>query len=87
MSPGTIVAPQMGATVHVYTGSAPIPIPAIITAVWGDGMINATGFKMDGSITSFSSIHPNGHPRAGSITWTYPPTPGLMLLSEMGFGQ
>jgi hypothetical protein len=91
--PGMTQAPAIGRVVHIRTargiqtdiGDIDITIPAMIVAVWGDGMINATGFKADGSITTFSSIHPTGHPRAGSITWHWPEYVAPVTLQSLGF--
>jgi hypothetical protein len=42
---------------------------------------------MDGTLTSFGSIHPTGHPRAGSATWEYIPMSNLVTLASLGFAE
>jgi hypothetical protein len=82
-APGMFQPPSLGRVVLV---SGPhYEIPAIITAVWNRGMINATGFLFDGTLTSFSSISPEGHPDGGTITWKWPGYVTPVTLESLGF--
>jgi hypothetical protein len=83
-APGMFQPPSRGRVVLVSDHNL-VDVPAIITAVWSNTGVNATGFLPDGTITSFFTIMHKDHPGAGSITWRWPDYVSPVTLESLGF--